>query len=209
MTLARLNAQQQRWWQFYTGRDPELRGNATRSYMRAYGTQNERVAQVGGSRLLHHPVIAPLLEKVEAKAVEAAGIDAQFVLDQSLRLYDTAMGDLPVSDSVTDVDQHGRETVKQRHTRSYDPRVALKALDLIGNNKHVQAFQQNIEVSHTHYLEERLAAKSKAIEGRAQRISEERGSIEPEVKKIAHEPGEKTSCEIATPSGDLYTDKST
>ena len=203
----RLNPKQLHWLRLYLGRDPEVRGNATACYRRAYGVTNKRVAEAGASRLLNHRLIKPELDKFQQQALATAGIDAQFVLDQSLRLFDTAMGDLPTEQEVRTTDAHGRETVSYRQTREYDPGTAHKALTMLGNNKHVQAFQQNIEVSHTHYLEERLAARTKAIEGKARRVADqsegdlslpgpeqlERGSISAEVNSDRNAPAEKTS----------------
>jgi hypothetical protein len=206
-----LNPKQQHWLRLYTGRDPDVAGNATACYKRTYGTDNDRVAQAGASRLLNHPKIAPILQRIEAEAVASAGINAQFVLDQSLRLYDTAMGDLPVDREVRTIRADGTERVERRQTREYDPNTAHKALTMLGNNKHVQAFQQNIEISHTHYLEERLAARSKAIEGRAQVIDDsapaladdsQRGSISAEVNSNSNAPAEKTSSEREGATGE-------
>lgn len=176
-TMPNLNPRQHHWLRLYLGRDPELRGNATRCYAKAYGVENEGVAQSGGTRLRRHPILSKLIEKAERDAIATAGIDAQFVLDQSLRLYDIATGDLPTDHEIVDVDEGGRERRTLRQVRQFDPKSAHQALRMIGDNKHVQAFQQNVEVSHTHYLEERLAAKSKVIEGRAQVIDEEPGQL--------------------------------
>jgi len=163
-----LNPRQQAFLRFYLGRDPDYRGNATQSYKRAYSVEDDRIAQNGGSRLINHPLIRSKIEQAEQAAIKKAGIDAQFVLDQSLRLYDLAVGDLPVETSIKEIDEHGQERTKLRQVRGFDPKAAQQALRMIGDNKHVQAFQQNVEVSHTHYLEQRLAARTKAIEGRAQ-----------------------------------------
>ena len=50
---------------------------------------------------------------------------------------------------------------------STDLSMAIRALDLIGRNRAVLAFQNNVEVNHTHYLEEVLNERMKKVEAAA------------------------------------------
>jgi hypothetical protein len=165
----RLTQGHRRFIKHYTGRDPALAWNATRSYMAAYKSSNDRSASVGGSRLLQNPLVKVIIEKATARLDEKIVTDASFVLEQSRRLYDCAIGDEPVpGDAIITVDPDtGAETVTVPQVRQYDPATARQALQLIGQHKSVQAFTVTIEHSHTHVLEQRLAARSKVIEGMA------------------------------------------
>ncbi len=155
----------------YLGRDPKLHGNATRCYLAVYGDQPIRSAQVSASRLLQREDIQAHIADFEHKALEQAQLDAGYVLAQSRRLFERAMGDEPIDETSVEVDEAtGEERVTFRERRDYDPATARAALQLIGQHRDIQAFSQTIEVSHTHHLEQRLAARSKAIEGRATRI---------------------------------------
>ena len=156
----------------YTGRDPSLAWNATRSYMAAYKLSSERSASVGGSRLLQNPLIKVIIAKAHARLDEKIVTDSSFVLEQSRRLYDRAMGDEPVpGDAVITKDpETGEESVHVPEVRQYDPATARQALQLIGQHKAVQAFTVTVEHSHTHVLEQRLAARSKVIEGLAGQV---------------------------------------
>jgi len=151
------------------GRDPELHGHATRSYKAAYGLTDTRSAGVCGSRLLQNPLIKDLIAKATARLDEKLVTDAGFVLDQSRRLYDRAMGDAPIPGETTiTIDPlTGDEVVQTSQRHEYDPATARQALQLIGQHKAVQAFTVTVEHSHTHRLEARLAARSKLIEGQA------------------------------------------
>jgi hypothetical protein len=42
--------------------------------------------------------------------------------------------------------------------------LAIRALELIGKNTSVQAFSKKVEINHTHYLEQKLNERSKAVE---------------------------------------------
>jgi len=201
----------------YLSRDKRYRGNATQSYMKAYDVTDEKIAQSAGSRLANNPVIAGHIEKAFQKELDNLGIDAGFVLEQSVRLYDRAMGDEGIEIDVIDVVDgvHKPRTITERR---YDPQVAKASLELIGRHTSVQAFQDNVEHTHTHRLEQRLAQRSKQvehaatqptiIEGTAQVIEEDptgregghknkkEGPSSGRSKNDPNAPG-KTSCERA------------
>jgi hypothetical protein len=111
-------------------------------------------------------MVAQYLQSRQDKLTEVTGINAEFLLRQSKRLYDRAMGDEPVAGETTiETDpETGQEVVIKTERRDYDPTTARHALQLIGQHKSVQAFSQTVEHNHTHTLENRLAARSKAIE---------------------------------------------
>jgi hypothetical protein len=120
----------------------------------------ERSAQVGGARLLALPHIKEAITKANEIAL---------AVRENLRLYARAMGDDSYDHIKVDIDPDtGAERVHVTEHRSYDPATAHKALQSIGQHKDIQAFTQTIEHNHTHQLEQRLAARSKVIEGRAQ-----------------------------------------
>ena len=73
---------------------------------------------------------------------------------------------------------------------------------MIGNHRDISAFTQNIEVSHTHHLEQRLAARSKLIEGSAQVLDAPRPSTVTSQDRVAL-PGAQVVAEtypVAGPS---------
>ena len=163
----KLNPKQRLFLKLYTGKDPSLLGNATKCYKVVYDVTDTRTAQVGGSRLITMPKIAALLEAAQARAVKELNVNAEYVLSQSVRLLDRAMGDESVEHISTTVDDNGQESVKVRSVTEYDPSTAKAALQLIGNHRDIQAFTQTVEHTHTHRLEQRLAARAKTIEGKA------------------------------------------
>jgi len=170
----RLSGRQRKFIKYYTGRNPDLHGNATRSYKAAYGLTDTRSASVCGSKLMKRPLVKALIAKAIARMDEETIVDAGFVLKQSKRLYDRAMGDEPVPGvPVIAIDPRtGDEVVTVPERYDYDPATARQALQLMGQHKDVQAFTQTVEHNHTHMLEQRLAARSKVIEGRAGQIGD-------------------------------------
>jgi phage terminase small subunit len=163
-----LNPRQLKFLRLYLGKHPHLHGNATACYQAVYNLESERSAQVCASKLLGRPLIKAAIDRAEQSAFKQLNVDAAFVLAENLRMYKRAMGDDSYehvevkADPVTGVD-----VVTVSEQRGYDPATAHKALTSIGQHKDVQAYTQTIEHSHTHYLEQRLAARSKLIEGRA------------------------------------------
>ncbi len=159
-----LNEKQALFLKLYIGRDERYRGNATRSYMRAYDVHDEKLAQVGGSRLCRkNKHIRATIERVRAKAMSDLEIDAKFVLEQSVHLYDVAMGHKAVEvDVITP-----KGDVKAIERRDLNLTVAAKGLELIGRHTSIQAFQDNVEHTHTHTLIDKLNARTREIEARA------------------------------------------
>ena len=184
MQNARINQRQMEWLKLYLGRDARYSGNATACYKRVYQVSNERVAQTSGSRLLNHPAIKAEIEKAQARALKQAGINQQFVLEQSVRLYDMAVGDVPV-EVWEEKDSEGRVHVRER--REINLTVASKQLDQIGRHTQVQAFQDNVEHTHTHTLERRLAARSRMIEEKAQAMHQGNDVIEGHAVEVKDE----------------------
>lgn len=175
-----MNAKQRDFLKLYVGRNSRYHGNATRCYMKAYDCDNERVAQTSGSRLTKLPEIAAAIETARQKALDNLGADAAFVLEQSIRLYDRAMGDMTVEVDVIDkvkrpvhdedgevVDHEIVHVPRAIEVRRYDPAIAHKTIELIGRHTTIQAFQDNVEHTHTHRLERALAARHQKLEAQA------------------------------------------
>jgi hypothetical protein len=148
----------------YLGRNSKYFGNATRCYAKVYECTNERVSQTSGSRLLRRPEIAKAVQQYRDRAAEATQVDANFVLEQSVHLYDVSMGNTAVEVDAG-VDKLGHPITIER--RDLNLTVASKALELIGRHTTVQAFQDNVEHNHTHRLEKALQAKAKQVEAAA------------------------------------------
>ena len=152
----------------YLGDDPITGGNANQSYRLVYGEHlATRTSQVCGAKLLKLPRIAALVAQAETKAAQEIDWNAKKVLEQSVRLYDRCMGDTSYPVTIEYVDKVTREPhVKTVQRTDYNPTGARAALELIGRNRGIQAFQENIEVSHTHYLEQQLSRRARLLEGK-------------------------------------------
>ena len=167
MQVKPLNPLQRRFLRLYLGRDERYMGHGTNCYKLVYGIESDRSAQSAASRLLAHPVISREVDKWHKAQSDATIADAGFVLEQSIRLYDRAMGDAPIEvDVIDEVD--GVSTVRTVEKREYSPAIARQALELIGRHTSVQAFQDNVEHTHTHRLEQALANRTKQVERKAE-----------------------------------------
>jgi len=154
-----LTVKQQAFLKHYLGADMGLHGNATQCYLTVYEC-TLKAAESGGARLLQNAKVQEYIRAHQQIVAEKTGIDAEYVLRQSIRLYNRAMGDEPIKVDV--VTSSGEQKTIAR--RDYNPQVAKAALELIGRHTQIQAFSVKVEHSHTHRLEQRLAAKSKAVE---------------------------------------------
>lgn len=166
-----MNNKQRRFFRLYFGKDERLQGNGTRCYQIVYECADRHSAQVSASRLLNRPEFKAWIDHCQQVAMAEIGVDAGFVKTQAVRIFARAMGDEPVtSTTITTDPETGNERIEHLERYDYDPGTALKALQLVGQHKEVQAFSQVVEHTHTHQLEQRLAARSKIIESSAQQI---------------------------------------
>lgn len=157
--------------------------NATRAYMAAFETENERSAAVSAAKLLRNPKVAAAINAAKQARSEATKIDAAYVLQRLHEeneadladLYDKATGQLkPVHkwpliwrkgliqgvdvEELTNADGDNIGRVKKVKVSD-----RIKRTELIGKHVTVQAFKEQVEVSGTIGLAERVArAKQRA-----------------------------------------------
>lgn len=164
-----LNLKQLAFVKHYLGTDETIAGNATACYRIAYQSKAApKTVNAMASKLMASTKIKRVIEAATRKAVDAVNWSARTVLDESVMLYNRCMGYEPHPVEVTTKDPKTGEYVTTIvHHRSFNPAGARAALELIGRNTGIQAFQDNVEVSHTHYLEQALAKRAKAVEARA------------------------------------------
>ena len=150
----------------WRGGPDELRGNAAAIYRHMHPKCKPATAETNGPAVLRKTQVKEYLDIKSGELSKKCDVDAEYVLRQSIRLHDRAMGDEPVPGETTieTNPETGQEVVIKTERRDYDPTTARHALQLIGQHKSVQAFSQTVEHNHTHTLENRLAARSKAIE---------------------------------------------
>jgi hypothetical protein len=182
----------------YLGSTP-IAGNANQCYRAVYGEHlSVHGSQACASKLLAKPHIQAAIKQAEQAAQEQLALDASFVLKENLRLYQRAMGDEAYDHAEVDIDPDtGEERVTVTQTRSYDPATAHKALQSIGQHRDVQAFAVTVEHNHTHVLEQRLAARSKFIEGQAQVITDQATDLVPgQLPDLAADPDQVSSNQV-------------
>lgn len=152
----------------FFGGPSKLRGSAKACYKQLHPRCKDSTAETEGPAILRKPQVKSYLDSKARKLRDETEINAQWVLEQSILLYHRCMGDeaYPVEIESTDPGT-SVITVETVYRRSFNPAGAKAALELIGRNRGIQAFKENIEVSHTHYLEQQLARRAKAVEGRA------------------------------------------
>ena len=88
-------------------------------------------------------------------------IDAEFVLNESLRYLCMSFGDdLIPKVLIVEGAEIGLEV------KDFNSNRVKSALELIGKNIGVQAFRENVNVDHTFHLEKLLNERGKAVEAR-------------------------------------------
>ena len=165
-----ISAKDQHFADKYYGGSAELRGSAKACYKHIHPRCQDSTAATEGPALLRKPQVRAYLEQQGEKVTERAEINAQWALEQSVRLFARCMGDeaYPVEYTITDKET-GEKSTGTYFKRSFNAAGAKAALELIGRNRGIQAFKENIEVSHTHRLEEALAKRAKIVEESALR----------------------------------------
>ena len=141
----KLSAKDQRFADLYFGGPDDVMGNATACYRNLHPRAKDNTCQVEGSKLLSKPMVAEYLQAQREKLTEVTGVNAEYVLRQSIRYLEIAIGDRPAPEN-------------------FNQAGVKAALELIGRHTRVQAFKDTIEHSHTHRLEHALARKSREFE---------------------------------------------
>lgn len=170
--MAKLGIRQLKFLELYLADGEETYGNATKSYLGAYPScKSEKTAAVEGSKLLRNPKIAEELAARATAIRETIESTAETVLERAEDLFLMALGEKPCihEKMVSKKQEDGTyEFIKvTHHLRNTNLAMANQILQTIGRNRLVQAFQDNLEVSHTHYIEEQLAHAEKQAEERA------------------------------------------
>ncbi|MCP3672427.1 MAG: hypothetical protein GY814_18750, partial [Gammaproteobacteria bacterium] len=116
----------------YFGGPDNCRGNAKRCWLYFHPRVKERSAEELGSRTLRKVEVRQYLESKAQKLRDKTEINAQWVLEESVRLYKMAMGEIPVihERNVEKQDENGNTYFETEYyeLRKTDLRAALRAL---------------------------------------------------------------------------------
>jgi len=157
----------------FFGGSNQMRGSAKACYKHLHPRCKDSTAETNGPRLLRKAQVREYLDSKAQKLQEETEINAKWVLDQSVRLYRMAIGEIPVIQEqiIEKQDENGNTFFETEYfeLRKTDLRAAVRALWLIGKHAAIGAFSQKVEVSHTHRLEEILAKRAKRVEGATKR----------------------------------------
>lgn len=119
--------------------------NATQAAIRAGYSAN--TAQQIGSENLSKPLIAEKIAKAHGKKLKEAEINAQWVLDQAVKLNKRCMQEIKPKMKKVDgelvpmVDEDGN------YVFEFNAAGASKALELVGKHVNIQAFKEKVEHS--------------------------------------------------------------
>ena len=155
----------------YFGGPDRMRGSAKACYQYLHPRCKYSTAETEGPAVLRKPQVQAYLEQQGDKVTERAEINAQWVLEETVRLYRMAVGEIPVIEEriVEKQDENGNSLYETEYVelRKTDLKAAVNALWLIGKHAAIQAFSKKVEVSHTHRLERALARRGKVVEDAA------------------------------------------
>jgi len=107
--------------------------NATKAAIRA--KYSEKSADVIGCENLGKPKIAKRIAELKGQRIEKTQINAQWVLDQAVKMHKKCSQELPIKD------KDGAEVYK------FDSPGANKALELVGKHVDIQAFKEVKEIT--------------------------------------------------------------
>ena len=91
----KLSAKDQQFADLYFGGQDDVMGNATACYRHLHPRAKDNTCQVEGSKILSKPMVADYLQAQREKLTEVTGINAEYVLRQSIRYFEIAIGDRP------------------------------------------------------------------------------------------------------------------
>lgn len=121
--------------------------NITQAAIRA--GYKEKNAGASGHEIFKKPEIGARIAQLMEARTKRTEIDADWVLNQAVKLHNRCMQGEPV------LDREGNETGEWR----FEHAGASKSLELIGKHVNVQAFNDRQTSEITHKVEESLAAR--------------------------------------------------
>jgi phage terminase small subunit len=119
--------------------------------------------------LLANVRIKEAIAKHQERVQEKINVTAETTLRDAIRFRDIAFGDIPGTYERMVKDPETGEQIKViAQLRQFNPQAVGKAIELMGRNRLVQAFQDSVEVSHTHKLVEILNERTKKVKAAAE-----------------------------------------
>jgi hypothetical protein len=145
-----------------------IRGSARACYRHLHPRCKDSTAETEGPAVLRKPQVKEYLEQQSKKVTERADVNAQWVLEESVRLFKMVMGDIPaVQEKMIKKKTENDNTIyeiERYELCNTNLTAAIRALELIDKHTSVQAFSQKVEIHHTHHLEKILNVRCNAVE---------------------------------------------
>lgn len=153
--------------------NPLAIGNAKACYKLTHPKAGDATAETEGPKILRKPQVQEYLGLKLRTIEEDTNINAQWVLEKSVELFETCMGqrtfvetisvDVPETVEDSDVTIMTKKTV-EIEKKEFNPSSAGKALELIGKNICVNAFADKIDVTGTFDLAAIMAKAQARVE---------------------------------------------
>ncbi len=132
--------------------------------------------QVEGSKCLKKPMVAKYLAAKAQLVTEKTNMNAARVLEESVEMLEMAKGKQPQVHEfmVSKENEEGTKEYTKIRNELCNTNLAMmgKALELIGRNVAVRAFEDSVAINHTHDLERMLNDRGKELEEGARKRME-------------------------------------
>jgi hypothetical protein len=136
-----LNHKEHEFADHWRGGVDEVRGNAKRSYMKVYPRASEKTAEVEGSKLLRLPKIDSYLRMKADDLSEKADINAEWVLNQAVKVHEMCMQVSPVLNRKGEQIYIETPDGEEVPAFTFNAVGANKSLELVGKHVSVKAFE--------------------------------------------------------------------
>lgn len=169
---AALSYGQRAFVDLYVGGPDAIRGNGTACYRFLHPRANESTCATEACKYLILPKIKKYLDEKAQLLSEKTTMNAARVLEESIQMLAMAKGLLPqihefvvtVKNAETGADE---QVIAKNELCVTNLAMMAKAIELIGRNVGVRAFEDSVNVNHTGDLERMLNDRGKALEAGA------------------------------------------
>lgn len=151
----------------WLGGADELRGNATACYQNQHPKTARRSCEVSAEKIMRKIEVQEYLQAKLKKVEEKTDINAAYVLQKSAEFLEMCLGNVEVNNDIIITGDNGKKVVIEAHAKQFNAPGVGKALELIGKNISVQAFQEKIDISGKLDLGALMAKRQKAVEKKA------------------------------------------
>lgn len=169
------------------GGPDDVRGNATACYRKLHPRSKQRTCESEGSKILRKPKVQEYINQRIEELKQNTNVTVEWVLQKSVEYFETCMAQREIPEKMTvPAGPDGEEKEITVMVTKFSPAAAGKALELIGKNILVQAYQEKVDVTGQVDLASIMQQRQKQVEAMALKRQKENADSDSDSTPTRH-----------------------